>query len=195
MGVPEHLRSLLESQPNSRVHTPLPQARRDDHTPYMSDEFISRSSYQLLNTPRDDIEGVSAYVTPEHKVGLPEGVVLSQLPGYTHRRYRYNQYGWSHNQQRLPLGIQDNHQLITSYQPPTLTLYGNGISLNKGIHQQRKLSGRNIPVTERQYHYTNTFRYIVYVLYCTIYCIRYPVSQQGLTIRGLSVSDRVKVLY
>ena len=101
MGVSEHFRTMLESQPSSRVQTPLPHCTRQNRTnptngegnAFFTQTFIQESphnptglesalSQPFLHIPHVHPPTLTAFTTPEHKRAMPGGVIPSQLPGY-----------------------------------------------------------------------------------------------------------------
>ena len=104
MGVSEQLRTMLESQPSSRIQTPLPSKEgapnphQGESNQFFSQAFVQEShrtcgdpdstiSQPFLHIshppppPRCDNSFI-AYSNPEHRGGIPSGTTLHQLPGY-----------------------------------------------------------------------------------------------------------------
>lgn len=109
MGVSEQLRSMLESEPNTRTQTPRPQSNaqnrgmiRNFEAPppnsYLSFCYDTESHTSLshsqpsLHFPpimsQDRANLLSTHSTPEHKRGgmAPRGLGMAQLPGYRQSR-------------------------------------------------------------------------------------------------------------
>ena len=99
MGVSEQLRTMLESQPSSRIQTPLP-SKEGAPNPHQGEnnQFFSQAFVQefprTCGDPDSTILHIShpppphcdksfiAYSNPEHRGGIPSGTTLYQLPGY-----------------------------------------------------------------------------------------------------------------
>ena len=102
MGVSEQLRTMLESQPSSRIQTPLPpkegapNPHQGESNQFFSQAFVQESPrtygdpdstisqpfLHISHPPLPCDKSFIAYSSPDHRGGIPSGTTLHQLPGY-----------------------------------------------------------------------------------------------------------------